>query len=754
MVNAIPVANAGSDQSIGIGLSTNLNGTLSSCSGSCLYNWEPSAQLNPPASNNMPNPNTVALSTTTIYTLIVTDQITGCASSPDQVTITVTGGGLSVSTSSLPGNVCPGQTSQLLAIASGGTGSYNYTWSSVPSGFTSGISNPLVNPSITTTYTVTVSDGLNSLSSSVTVNVYSLPVVSWTNSLVPQCINSTSYTLTGGSPSGGTYSGSGVIGTNFNASSAGIGIKTLVYSYTNPSTGCNNFTTNTITVNTLPTVSWSNLLTPQCLSSTVYTLTGGFPVGGTYSGSGVTGTNFNASLVGAGTITLTYSYTNPITGCINSATNTILVDHPAVSWPGTLQPQCITTTSFSLTGATPAGGTYSGTGVSGTNFNASIAGLGTTTLTYTYINPSTGCSNSATNSISVYTNPVATWNTVLAPTCLNASAFALSGGTPTGGIYTGPGVSGNNFTPALAGTGLKTLTYTYTNPSTGCSASVTNTVFVNVLETIIWSNVLVPQCINSTSYILTGGSPSGGTYSGIGVIGNNFNASLAGVGTHTLTYSYTDLNGCTNSTTNSITVNILPSISWTNSLTPQCLNNSNYALSGGNPTGGTYSGPGVSAGIFNASIAGTGTKTLVYSYTNPVSGCISSATNTILVNALPIANAGLDQIVPVGSAASLNGSTSNCTGSCQYNWQPAALLNPPGSNTISNPTTVNLTTSSVYSLIVTDPSTGCASLPDNVSINVSGGLLSVSTSATPNSICLGQNTQLQATASGGTGIYS
>ena len=44
------------------------------------------------------------------------------------------------------------------------------------------------------------------------------------------------------------------------------------------------------------------------------------------------------------------------------------------------------------------------------------------------------------------------------------------------------------------------------------------------------------------------GNPSGGTFSGPGISGNTFNPSLAGVGTHTINYTYTDINGCVGTT--------------------------------------------------------------------------------------------------------------------------------------------------------------------------------------------------------------
>ncbi len=55
-------------------------------------------------------------------------------------------------------------------------------------------------------------------------------------------------------------------------------------------------------------------------------------------------------------------------------------------------------------------------------------------------------------------------------------------------------------------------------------------------------------------FVLTGGLPEGGTYSGPGVSNGMFDPAAAGMGPHTITYTYTDVNLCTNSATDVITV--------------------------------------------------------------------------------------------------------------------------------------------------------------------------------------------------------
>jgi chitinase len=98
--------------------------------------------------------------------------------------------------------------------------------------------------------------------------------------------------------------------------------------------------------------------------------------------------------------------------------------------------------------------------------------------------------------------------------------------------------------------GSYTVTYTDGN---GCSATSTPfVVTVNPLPTVSLTTDAI-TCINYNPSNLAG-LPAGGMYSGTGVTGSTFDPSIAGIGTHTLTYEYTDGNGCTNTETVSITV--------------------------------------------------------------------------------------------------------------------------------------------------------------------------------------------------------
>ena len=181
-INPLPSVYAGSDATIPNGTSTTIDATVTGDS-PFIYNWSPSGLLLNPL---IEDPTTVIMSTTTVFSLIATSVATSC-SNTSSVTITITGGPLSSTPSATPNNVCAGKNVQLYANAGGGSGTYEYTWTSTTDGFTSSIANPVVNPAVSTTYNLTVSDGFTIVSSMVSVIVNPVPVtptitVRWSDS--------------------------------------------------------------------------------------------------------------------------------------------------------------------------------------------------------------------------------------------------------------------------------------------------------------------------------------------------------------------------------------------------------------------------------------------------------------------------------------------------------------------------------------------------------------------------------------------
>jgi hypothetical protein len=421
-----------------------------------------------------------------------------------------------------------------------------------------------------------------------------------------------SYAVTAGAlPPGMTLSATGTI--------SGTPTATGTFNFTatvSDASGCTGSQSYSITAVCGPNPTSLNGLPAICSNAGAYALTEGAPAGGTYSGTGVTGASFDPA---AGTQTITYDYTDPY-GCAYATSNAITVNPSPVVSQAPLADMCADEAPMTLSGGSPAGGTYSGTGITAGSFDPS--GLsGTQTITYTYTDGN-GCTDLTTATITVNTPPTVS-NAAIAAVCADAPAFAITGGSPAGGTYSGTGVSAGNFDPAA---GTQTIDYDYTDAN-GCSGNTTVMITVNDLP-VVAAGTYGPACADAAAVTLSGATPAGGTYSGTGVSAGAFDPSA---GTQTITYSYTDLNGCANTATGTFTVNPLPNTALTLPVATMCVYNSPLTLSGGTPAGGTYSGTGVSAGVFSPSTAGVGSHPVTYSYTD-ANGCSATGTDAIAVD--------------------------------------------------------------------------------------------------------------------------
>lgn len=144
--------------------------------------------------------------------------------------------------------------------------------------------------------------------------------------------------------------------------------------------------------------------------------------------------------------------------------------------------------SISVNSATICSGstaTLSANGVTtytwSTSSNATSVNVNPTATTiYTVSGNLTGCPAIATQTAIVNVNalPNVTLGSVTGPLCVNNAAVSLSG-SPAGGIYSGVGVSGSNFDPAVSGAGSFTISYYYTDINS-CSATASQTVDVSL----------------------------------------------------------------------------------------------------------------------------------------------------------------------------------------------------------------------------------------------------------------------------------
>lgn len=239
--------------------------------------------------------------------------------------------------------------------------------------------------------------------------------------------------------------------------------------------------------------------------------------------------------------------------------------------------------------------------------------------------------------------------------CPNGSFILLTGHNPTGGTFSGTGVSVNRFYPQTAGIGQHIITYSATQ--NGCSNSATDTIVVNPLSTVSLSG-LPDVCLNDSPVTLNQGSPTGGTYNGIGVSGNEFNPQTAGVNTHIITYSIIDQYLCTYSSSDTLIVKPLPN-AFAGNNTSICKGNQTTLVA----SGGAYYH--WSTNEDNNSIIVAPTQTTIYIVTvTGLNGCTKVDDVNVSVNEYPVATLDLpyDTVCLQTTAFQLNGGSGTPAG--------------------------------------------------------------------------------------------
>ena len=234
--------------------------------------------------------------------------------------------------------------------------------------------------------------------------------------------------------------------------------------------------------------------------------------------------------------------------------------------------------------------------------------------------------------------------------CVSSAPITL-GGTPAGGTWAGPGVTGRpgggyQFTPSPALLGASILTYSVA--STGTCVSTTKVRMTVTPEVPATFTALPSVCVDGAALTLVA-TPPGGTFSGPGVTGTRFSPAAAGVGTFALLYSLNDTVGCATAT-QTVVVKKLPAVVPGNDTTLCADQLRAFQLRGARPAGGTWSGPGVTAtGLFTPPATSNKGAILTLRYSVTENGCTSSATRQVVLAPTAMANVALS--VPECQAA-------------------------------------------------------------------------------------------------------
>lgn len=484
--------------------------------------------------------------------------------------------------------------------------------------------------------------------------------------------------------------------------------------------GCPRKTINSVyTINVAP-------IAPDAISGAVSVCAN--QKGVAYSVPDITGAAFNWSISGGTIISgngthaiivdwgngpagnVSYTQTNDL-NCVSSVVNfAVNINALPPATAGADRPICIGS-STQLGAANSPGFAYSwspatalsSTTISNPNANPTV----TSTYIVTMTNNSNGCVNKDTVTIKVNSKP--TVSAGLDKEICIGSAITI-GGTPTGPV-------GSTYVWTTS-TGLNNATLS--NPSasplilTQYKVTVTDSnSCVNTDSMIVTVNAL--PIVNAGSDKITcqgtalgiGGSPTGpagSTFAWSPSTGLN-NAAIANPtanpsNTTIYTVTVTDTKGCINKDSVEVNVNTLPNVTAGTDKTI-CFGAS--TLIGGSPTApgnATYSWTNASS-LDDATLGNpTANPSITTSYVvtaTDSNGCSNIDSMKVVVNALPITNAGADKAICIGSSTTLGGTPTGPAGST-FVWNTLSGLND---STLANPT-ANPTVNSTYFVTVTD----------------------------------------------------
>jgi gliding motility-associated-like protein len=673
--------------------------TPSGGTGPYTYAWAPSGGTAATATGLCPG----------TYTCTVTD----AASATAQVTVTITQpaaaltGTITASSSVTCNALCNGSAT---VAASGGTSGYTYSWA--PSGGTAASASGLCQG----VYTVTITDA-NSCTTTRTVSITQPNAVTGTATSTPSSCsgNTGSATVT---PSGGTgaytYSWSPSGGTAATATNLAPGPYVVTITDANGCTGTANVTVST---NTGPTASLQSSGNVSCFGGSngtaTVSATGGNP-GYTYSWAPSGGTSATASGLAAGNYTCTITDQS---GCVTTQSVAITSPSALTATPSSTSSGC--TNSGSAT-ATPAGGagsyTYVWSPSGGTSQTATPLAPGVYTCLVTDFN---GCTTTVTATVTLGT-PITVSATSSSSTICSGTTATINASGATNYSWQPGNLSGNsiNVNPSA------TTTYTIIGTTgTNCADTITHVITVNPQPGLTVASLPSTICQGDSVTIgVTGAS----TY--LWQPGNITDSAFVDFPASTTTYTVigTNSNGCSDTTTVTVTVTGAPVITASTSADTICTGGSVTLTSSGAAnyiwTPGNLSGSSV---VVNPSANTT------YTVIGSNGSCADTMTVDVAVTAGPTVSvtSGNASICP-GSSATLTAS-----GASAYVWSS-------GGTTATE--TVTPASTQTYTVTGTDAN-GCTATATYTVTVFTAPAVSISGS---NSICIGDTVTL--TASGAT----
>ncbi|MBL1279365.1 MAG: gliding motility-associated C-terminal domain-containing protein [Fluviicola sp.] len=561
------------------------------------------------------------------------------------------------------------------------------------------------------TFTVTVIDVATGCSNTDMVSVTVNPMDDPTFTTTDFCIGSANAATVTGTP-GGTFTFNPLPGdgATINASTGEVvnGVAGTTYSIEYITNGiCLLSLIVPVTVNSLPIVTTADVAV--CLGGSVnITATGAIDY--IWSPGTYLNTTIGATVISTPLVNISYTVTGTdANGCQNTAVSNVTVSGNA---PINAGPDVTLCVGAAATLTATGGVTYSwdnGLGV-GNNFNVTPA------VTTTYIVNGTdanGCSG--TDQVVITVNPLPVVNAGLDQAICVGASVTLSGSGATSYVWDNGVVDGVAFTP-----GVGSVTYTVIGTDVnGCVNTDQVVVNVNPLPVV---NAGIDQTICVGASVTLSGSGATSYVWDNGVVDGV--AFTPGIGTVTYTVTGTDGNGCVNTDQVDVIVNPLPVVNA--GIDQTICVGASVTLSGSGATSYVWDN-GVVDGV--AFTPGVGTVTYTVTGTDG-NGCVNTDQVDVIVNPLPVVNAGIDQTICVGASVTLSGS-----GVTSYVWDNGVVDGvafTPGVGTVT------------YTVIGTDGN-GCV---DSDQVDIIVNPLPIVFAGNDIAVC--ENDQIILTASGAT----
>lgn len=473
------------------------------------------------------------------------------------------------------------------------------------------------------------------------------------------CSNSPPIQMVGNPPGAFQWTGTGVSSAGVLDPSVGsTGVRTITYQTGISAFGQNCVKTASITVNVVDGLSatFTGLDSVYCVSQTTPVALIPQNPGGVFSGNGIAGSNsFVPSAAGPGFHWIQYALNTP-GGCNDTVRIRVHVYASIPPIISSIPPTvCSNQTPIQLS-AMPAGGVFSGPGVSGSVFNPSLASVGNVSITY-QINLG-ACSGTSSVSTIILQVPTATLTLPVSSFCQGENQKIKVNFSPAGGILSGPGISSDSLNTKGLAPGNYTLQYTAANGT--CSDTAYFLFVVNALPNAGFNNLPDTVCVGSPNIGLIP-IQEGGQFVGQGVIPpNQFSPGiLLPDNTYKVEYLIT-VNGCINRSEQFINIlsKLKPTLQFPTLKSRYCSSDPSFSPVS-NPPGQYYLNGNLVSEI-NPSSLNPGNYVLKAIF-RPITqlDCIDSASAnfnfSIIAN--PVPNLGPDLEIESGREVNLNPST-------------------------------------------------------------------------------------------------